>query len=112
ARARPRTTPPKRGNAVLGWGRRFAHFNHYIAGGLATTRCTKTGGSRASGTNTVDTIQIQRAKARLLENVVAELGLKLKGGIERIGACSTCGGTDRFAINIKKQLWNCRGCRV
>jgi phage/plasmid primase-like uncharacterized protein len=21
-----------------------------------------------------------------------------------------CGGTDRFSINVKKQVWNCRGC--
>ena len=27
-----------------------------------------------------------------------------------IGACVRCGGTDRFSVNIKKQIFNCRGC--
>jgi putative DNA primase/helicase len=31
---------------------------------------------------------------------------------ERSGPCPACGGEDRFSINIKKQLWNCRGCQT
>ena len=31
-------------------------------------------------------------------------------GTERAGPCPVCGGHDRFAINVKKQTWNCRGC--
>ena len=27
------------------------------------------------------------------------------------GPCPKCGGTDRFAINTSKQIWNCRGCQ-
>jgi hypothetical protein len=23
-----------------------------------------------------------------------------------------CGGTDRFSVNVKKQVWNCRGCAL
>jgi len=26
------------------------------------------------------------------------------------GPCPVCGGTDRFAVSIKKQVFNCRGC--
>jgi DNA primase len=31
-------------------------------------------------------------------------------GAEYIGPCPKCGGTDRFGINVKKRVWNCRGC--
>lgn len=27
---------------------------------------------------------------------------------ERMGPCPVCGGTDGFAINVKKNVWNCR----
>jgi CHC2 zinc finger/Toprim domain len=29
---------------------------------------------------------------------------------EFAGPCPICGGEDRFAVNTKKQKWNCRGC--
>jgi phage/plasmid primase-like uncharacterized protein len=29
---------------------------------------------------------------------------------EFVGPCPICGGNDRFAVNTKKQKWNCRGC--
>ena len=29
---------------------------------------------------------------------------------ELAGPCPRCGGTDRFAINVQKNVWNCRGC--
>lgn len=43
--------------------------------------------------------------------VVAQtLGVTLrKTGVEWIGPCPACGGTDRFAINTRKRLFNCRG---
>ncbi len=42
---------------------------------------------------------------------MATRGIKLRGrGPERCGACPRCGGDDRFSINTKKQVWNCRGC--
>jgi hypothetical protein len=31
-------------------------------------------------------------------------------GTELVGPCPRCGGDDRFAININKQVFNCRGC--
>ena len=39
-------------------------------------------------------------------------GTKLKraGASEYVGPCPVCGGKDRFGVNIKKQVWNCRGC--
>jgi hypothetical protein len=44
-------------------------------------------------------------------DVVARRGHRLKrSGAEWIGACPVCGGTDRFAINTRKNIWNCRGC--
>jgi putative DNA primase/helicase len=29
---------------------------------------------------------------------------------EYFGPCPACGGKDRFGVNVKKQVWNCRGC--
>jgi hypothetical protein len=37
------------------------------------------------------------------------LGLKLPRSGELIAPCPACGGRDRFSINARKQLWNCRG---
>jgi DNA primase len=46
-----------------------------------------------------------------IEGEIARRGIQLRGrGPERWGPCPVCGGTDRFSINLKKQLWNCRGC--
>src|ERR1700722_19095268 len=37
-------------------------------------------------------------------------GAKLKrSGRELIGPCPVCGGVDRFAIRLDKNIWNCRG---
>jgi CHC2 zinc finger len=47
-----------------------------------------------------------------IEDEVARRGIRLHGtGPEREGPCQVCGGTDRFSINTKKQVWNCRGCQ-
>ena len=51
------------------------------------------------------------ARNALIERVIDQRGIKLRGKIERVGPCPKCGGTDRFAVNIKKQMWNCRGCQ-
>jgi Toprim domain/CHC2 zinc finger len=55
---------------------------------------------------------IDAAKATRIEDEVARRGIKLipARGPERYGPCPRCGGNDRFAINVKKQIWNCRGC--
>jgi CHC2 zinc finger/Toprim domain len=55
---------------------------------------------------------IDIAKATPIEAEVAQrggLGLKRIGG-ELIGACPQCGGRDRFAVSIRKQIFLCRGC--
>ncbi len=55
---------------------------------------------------------IDGAKATRMEDEVARrggLGLKRIGG-ELIGACPQCGGRDRFAVSIRKQIFLCRGC--
>jgi phage/plasmid primase-like uncharacterized protein len=56
---------------------------------------------------------IEGAKAVRLEDELVRRGIGFKGrGPERSGPCLVCGGRDRFAINLRKQIWNCRGCRL
>lgn len=59
-----------------------------------------------------DTDTISIARAVPIERIVEQRGIKLRGRVERIGPCPICGGTDRFSINTKKQVFNCRGCNV
>lgn len=35
---------------------------------------------------------------------------QLSPGIDRAGPCPLCGGTDRFAINVRAEVFNCRRC--
>lgn len=59
----------------------------------------------------LDADVVNRARDVPVERVIDEHGIKLKvSGAERIGPCPRCGGDDRFAINIRKQVWLCRGC--
>jgi hypothetical protein len=51
-----------------------------------------------------------RARAVRIDAETERRGIKLRGGIERVGPCPKCGGEDRFAINTKKGVWHCRGC--
>ena len=54
-----------------------------------------------------------RARSVPIENEAMRRGLKLRRkGKEYVGPCPRCGGDDRFAINIAKQVFNCRGCGV
>jgi putative DNA primase/helicase len=56
--------------------------------------------------------EIEKARAVLIEAELARRRIFLQGrGLERAGPCPVCGGADRFSINVRKQLWNCRGCR-
>jgi phage/plasmid primase-like uncharacterized protein len=55
---------------------------------------------------------LEMARAVPIESEVARrggLGLKRRGK-ELIGPCPRCGGDDRFAVNIVKQLFLCRQC--
>jgi phage/plasmid primase-like uncharacterized protein len=46
-----------------------------------------------------------------IEAEIVRRGIRLAGrGAERCGPCPVCGGHDRFSINLKKEVWNCRGC--
>jgi hypothetical protein len=53
---------------------------------------------------------IERARQTPIESVIEERGIKLSGKIERVGPCPHCKGEDRFSINVRKQVFNCRGC--
>ena len=58
------------------------------------------------------TAAVERAREADILALAERLGSKLKraGASEYVGPCPVCGGKDRFGVNIKKQLWNCRGC--
>jgi hypothetical protein len=53
-----------------------------------------------------------KARSVRIEDECERRGIKLdgQGRCERCGPCPKCGGDDRFAINTKKQVFNCRGC--
>ena len=54
---------------------------------------------------------VQRARDVTIESEILRRGIQLKRqGVERVGPCPRCGGTDRFAINTIKNVFNCRGC--
>ena len=55
---------------------------------------------------------IEQARTVPIEREVERRRIELRGRIERCGPCPRCGGHDRFSINVKKQIWNCRGCAV
>jgi phage/plasmid primase-like uncharacterized protein len=58
----------------------------------------------------IDPDILLRARATPIESEIARRQIKLRGGVDRCGPCPVCGGTDRFSINIRKQVWYCRGC--
>jgi phage/plasmid primase-like uncharacterized protein len=54
---------------------------------------------------------VQRAKAVHIGAVLRQRNIKLYGrGGNLAGPCPVCGGTDRFAVHLSKQLFNCRSC--
>lgn len=58
----------------------------------------------------LDSDIITLAGSTRIETELGRRGIKLRGKVERFGACLRCGGRDRFSVNTKKQVWNCRGC--
>jgi putative DNA primase/helicase len=61
----------------------------------------------------LDQAWIASARSVPIEDELARRGIKLHGNkVERDGPCPKCGGEDRFSINTKKQVFNCRGCRT
>jgi phage/plasmid primase-like uncharacterized protein len=56
-------------------------------------------------------MMIAHVKAIPIEHELARRGVRLKRiGRELVGPCPVCGGRDRFAVNVAKEIWNCRGC--
>ncbi|WP_182417087.1 primase-helicase zinc-binding domain-containing protein [Bartonella sp. HY038] len=54
---------------------------------------------------------IDEAGSIKIANCVADLGLPtVSHNGEYAGPCPQCGGKDRFSYNIRKDVWNCRGC--
>jgi putative DNA primase/helicase len=54
---------------------------------------------------------VHRPNCPPIESEIGRRGMQLRrAGRELIGSCPVCGGTDRFGVNIAKQIWNCRGC--
>jgi hypothetical protein len=57
----------------------------------------------------IDAETVALARAVRIEDEIARRGIPLRGKSERVGPCPVCGGTDRFSINARKQVFNCRG---
>jgi DNA primase len=56
---------------------------------------------------------IEHARDVQIDEEVARRGIKLRRvGAEMEGPCPHCGGSDRFGVNVRKQIWNCRQCGV
>ncbi|RBP18159.1 Toprim domain-containing protein [Roseiarcus fermentans] len=57
---------------------------------------------------------VAEARSANLLRVAEALGARLKriGAGEFAGPCPTCGGRDRFSVNVPKGVFNCRGCGV
>jgi hypothetical protein len=56
---------------------------------------------------------VERARAVPIGHELERRGVRLKRvGAEFVGPCPKCGGDDRFSINAKKGVFNCRGCNL
>jgi hypothetical protein len=67
--------------------------------------------SKPNTTSRFSDADIERVNSISIAAVAIERGLVLKkSGREWIGPCPRCGGDDRFAINVAKNIFNCRGC--
>jgi AAA domain/CHC2 zinc finger len=54
---------------------------------------------------------VERAKAGNIGAILAARNIVLKGRHGQLaGPCPNCGGTDRFAVDLNRQIFNCRGC--
>ncbi len=53
---------------------------------------------------------VDEARVASIETEIARRGLGLKRvGGELVGPCPVCGGVDRFGVNLRKGIFNCRG---
>jgi hypothetical protein len=57
---------------------------------------------------------VAKARTVKIEDEIARRGINnlRRVGHELVGPCPKCGGDDRFAINIKENVWNCRQCKT
>ena len=53
---------------------------------------------------------VDRARGVDIAQFARARKLELRGTSELEGPCPDCAGTDRFAINTRKRVFNCRGC--
>ncbi len=54
---------------------------------------------------------VDRARDAHVNAILSSRQIKLMGrGNKRAGPCPKCGGEDRFAVDLEKQVFNCRGC--
>ena len=60
----------------------------------------------------IDAELIARARDFDIVSTAESLGASLKRATatEWVGPCPKCGGRDRFAVNVKRRVWHCRGC--
>lgn len=60
----------------------------------------------------VEDPRLIEAKAMPIAEIADRLGVSglKRCGIELTGACPVCGGDDRFSINTRKNIFNCRAC--
>lgn len=56
--------------------------------------------------------RLAEAKAMPMAEVVDRLGLTglRRAGVELVGPCPQCGGTDRFGVNLPRAVFGCRRC--
>ncbi len=53
---------------------------------------------------------VEDARAVRLDEVLSRRSIKLrKAGNELVGPCPVCGGRDRFGVNLRKNVFHCRG---
>jgi len=54
---------------------------------------------------------VERARSEHVGAVLNRRQINLPGrGNRRAGPCPKCGGEDRFAVDLEKEVFNCRGC--
>ena len=61
-----------------------------------------------------DDPRVIEAKAKPIQEIVHLLGIPRlqRAGHELVGPCPKCGGTDRFGVNLRKGLFQCRICGI
>ncbi|MEW6256907.1 MAG: CHC2 zinc finger domain-containing protein [Pseudomonadota bacterium] len=52
---------------------------------------------------------VERARTISVIDEIERRGIRLRrAGAELVGPCPACGGTDRFSVHPRRNLWNCR----